>query len=115
MFINFVERIPIILGTPTISHIINIMKEREIDALMTPWVNARVAYLLSVQRATTIMADDLAMEVENAYTGEHINVMTQVLQIEDGSLPQGLMVQNAYTELRKGSKNSVVVVRNSMV
>ena len=24
---NFVERIPIILGTPTISHIINVMKE----------------------------------------------------------------------------------------
>ena len=30
---NFVERIPIILGTPTISCIINVMKEREIDAL----------------------------------------------------------------------------------
>ena len=31
--LNFAERIPIILGTPTISHvIINVMKEREIDA-----------------------------------------------------------------------------------
>ena len=30
-----------------------------------------------------------------------------------GSLLQGLMVQNAYTELRKGSKNVVMVVRNS--
>ena len=30
---NFAERIPIILGTPTISHIINVMKEREIDTL----------------------------------------------------------------------------------
>ena len=30
---NFMERIPIILGTPTISHIVNVMKEREIDAL----------------------------------------------------------------------------------
>ena len=30
---NFVARIPFILGTPTISCIINFMKEKEIDAL----------------------------------------------------------------------------------
>ena len=46
--LKFVEWIPVILGTPTISHIINVMKEREIDALATPWVNARVVHLLSV-------------------------------------------------------------------
>ena len=40
--------------------------------------------------------------------------MTQVLQTEDSDLPQGLTVQNAYTELWKGSKYVVVVVRNSM-
>ena len=40
--------------------------------------------------------------------------MTKVLQIEDGSLPQGLPIQNVYTELQKGSNNVVVVVRNSM-
>ena len=48
-----------------------------------------------------------------AYTWECINVMTQALQTKDGSLPQGLSVQNAYTELQKGSKNIVMVVRNS--
>ena len=41
--LNFVVRIPVILGTPTISCIVNVMKEREIDALATPWVNAQVA------------------------------------------------------------------------
>ena len=41
------------------------------------------------------------------------NVMTQALWAEDGSLPQGLTVQNMYMELRQGSKNAVVVVRNS--
>ena len=46
-----------------------------------------------------------------AHTGE---VMTQALCAEDGSLPQGLTVQNAYTELCNGSKNVTVVVRNSM-
>ena len=45
---NFAKRMPVILGTPTISCIINVMKEREIDALVTPWANARVAHLLSV-------------------------------------------------------------------
>ena len=49
-----------------------------------------------------------------AYTGEGINMMTQALCAEDGSLPQGLTVQNVYTEMCSGSKNVAVVVRNNM-
>ena len=30
---NFAARVPVILGTPTISRIVNVMKEKEIDAL----------------------------------------------------------------------------------
>ena len=41
--------------------------------------------------------------------------MTQVLQTEDSALPQGLTIQNAYTELPKGSKYIVMVVRSSTV
>ena len=41
--------------------------------------------------------------------------MVQALQTEDSSLPQGLTVQNTYTELRQGSKKAVVVVRNNLV
>ena len=52
--------------------------------------------------------------MRRAHTGEGINVMTQTLCAEGGSLLQGLTVQNAYTELSSGSKNVVVVVRNSM-
>ena len=47
---NFAMRVPIILGTPTIGQVINMMKEVEMDALATPWVNARVAHLLAVWR-----------------------------------------------------------------
>ena len=47
--------------------------------------------------------------------GECINVMVQALLTEDGSLPQGLTVQNTYTKLRQGSKKAVVVVRNNTV
>ena len=36
---NLVARVPIILGTPTISCIVNMIKEKEIDALVMPWVN----------------------------------------------------------------------------
>ena len=42
-------------------------------------------------------------------------MISQALHLEDGSLPQGLMVQNVYTELCSGSENVTVVVRNSMV
>ena len=33
---NLVAKVPIILGTPTISHIVNMIKEKEIDALAMP-------------------------------------------------------------------------------
>ena len=46
---DFAAQVPVILGTPTISHVMNMIKEKEIDALATPWVNAWVAYLLVVQ------------------------------------------------------------------
>ena len=93
------------------------MKEAEIDALVMPWVNARVAYLLSVHRMMTVEVGDGIAEEPNpngydqvmftqnvetiepfsshvvpvkagrAYTREHINIMVQALQTEDGSLP----------------------------
>ena len=117
---NFAVRIPVILGTPTISCIVNVMREKEIDALAMPWASGRVAHLLSVHRMTAVKVGDSTMEEvvlvkgEQAYTGGGINVMAQALWNEDGSLPQGLTIQNTYTELRQGSNEAVVVVRNSM-
>ena len=120
------------------------IKEKEVDALAMPWVNAQVAYLLAVQQATATMENEKAAAGESdsteyneivttkdtetidafsshviharmrtAHTGEGINVMTQALCAKDGSLPQCLTVQNAYTELHSGSKNVTVVVKNS--
>ena len=105
------------------------IKEREIDALATPWVNTWVAYLLAVRRATATVGDkkvatgalDLSeydevvttkdtkmidiflsyiihVRVRSAYMGVGLNVMTQALCAEVGSLPQGLTVQNTYTD-----------------
>ena len=53
-FSNFATRVPIILGTPTIAQVINIMKEAEMDALAMPWANARAAHLLAVWRMTPV-------------------------------------------------------------
>ena len=59
---NFAARNPAILGTPTISHIVNVMKGKEINALVMPWANARVAHLLSVCRMAAISIGDKIME-----------------------------------------------------
>ena len=47
-FSNFATRVPVILGMPTIGWVVNVMREAEMDALATPWANARVAHLLAV-------------------------------------------------------------------
>ena len=61
---NFVAKIPVILGTPTISRVVNVMKEVEVGALAMLWVNARVVHLLSVLRMVTMeVGDGLKEEV----------------------------------------------------
>ena len=42
-FSNFAMRVPIILGTPTIGRVVNVMKEAEMETLAMPWANARAA------------------------------------------------------------------------
>ena len=106
--------------------------EVEVDALVMPWANARVAHLLSVHRMMTMEVGDglkeelspdgydqlmhtqnaetteplsshiIPVKTGRAYMGECINIMVQALQTEDGSLLRGLTVQNTYTKLRQG-------------
>ena len=62
---NFVVQIPVILGTPSISQVGNMMKEAEVDALAMLWVNARVVHLLLVCRMVTVeVGDSLKEEVD---------------------------------------------------
>ena len=49
---------------------------------------------------------------KTAFTCVRLNVMTQTLHGDEGPLPQGLMIQNAYTEMCNSSKSIAVVVRN---
>ena len=58
-------QVPVILGTPMISCIVNIIKEKEIDALAMPLVNAQVAYLLAVWQAMATIEDGKAAAGES--------------------------------------------------
>ena len=107
------------------------------DALAMPWANARVAHLLAVHRMMPMEVGDsqegkfdsndndplmytqkaetletfssriIPVKIGKAYLGEHINIMVQALQTQDGTLPPSLTIQNTYTELRKGSKRQL--------
>ena len=142
-FCNFAARVFIILGMPNIGCVVNVMREAEMDALAMPWVNARAVHLLSVHRMMPIEVGNgqeekfdvndydplmytqkaetiepfsshiVPVKTEKVYAGECINAIIQALWTQDGSLPQGLTVQNTYTKLRKGSKKAVVVVWNN--
>ena len=113
------------------------------DALATPWVNARAAHLLAVWRMTPVEVGNdqeegydtdkdsplmytqkaetlepfsshvIPIKTTKAYLGECLNVMVQALSAQDCTLSPGLTVQNMYTELRWGSKKAVVVVQNT--
>ena len=73
----------------------------------------QLMYTQNVETIEPFSSHIVPLKAGRAYTGEHINSMIQASQIEDGSLPQGLTVQNTYTELRQGSKKAVMVVRNN--
>ena len=52
---QFSHRVPLVIGTCTIGHIINIITESEIDWLSTPWATARMAQLLSCQKSMAVL------------------------------------------------------------
>ena len=54
---EFAARVPIILGTPALKRIINVMKESELDKLSTPWAQARISTALSQARVNSIHFD----------------------------------------------------------
>ena len=119
-FSNFVVRVPVILGTPTIGRVVNVMKEAEMDALAMLWVNARAAHLLAIRRMTPVKVGNdceegyntnqevfvmhtqkvetlepfsshvISVKMTEAYLGECLNVMVQALYIQDGTLLPGL-------------------------
>ena len=74
----------------------------------------QVMFIQNIETIEAFSSHVVPVKVEKTYTRGCINIMAQALQTGDSSLPQGLTVQNMYTELWQGSKKAVMVVRNSM-
>ena len=85
--LKFMEQVPIIYGTPTIGCIMNVMKEKERDALAMPWANARVAHLLSVHRATATVLKDQTSESANPNGYNEVVFTKNAKTIEAFSFP----------------------------
>ena len=79
---NFVAQIPVIFGPPTISQVVNVMKEAEIDALAMLWANARVAHLWLVHRMMTREIGDGIMEEPNPDVYDQVMFTQNVETIE---------------------------------
>ena len=95
---NFVVQIPVILGTSTISQVINVMKEAEIDTLVMPLANARVAHLLLVCRMMTMEVGDDTMEEPNSDSYDQVMFTQSVETIEPfSSYMVPVKVGRAYT------------------
>ena len=61
-----------------ISCVINVIKEKEIDTLVMPWVYAQVIHLMSVQRAAVMVEDD--QTAWNSHLGRYNIIVHQEYQ-----------------------------------
>ena len=66
---DFGQRVPLVVGTCTISRLINVIHESEIDSLTTPWSTTRVAQLLSCQLGMAILTSEGAETPEEGASG----------------------------------------------
>ena len=90
------------------------MLENQTSESANPNGYDEVVFMRNAETIEAFSSWVISIKAQKAYTGECIHIMTQALQTEDGTLPQSLTIQNAYTEFQKGSKYVVIVVSNSM-
>ena len=131
---------PVILGTPTIFQVMEVIKESEISKLAVPWASLRVSWLMRGihARMSQLNVDDVApLSVDEVVRVSHkckippfghkvihssvglvlqgyrMNVMTHGLEKRSPLLPLGVDVQRAYAMLAAGSNRVAVVLRNN--
>ena len=78
------------------------------------WVDMTKVLTKNTETINAFSSHVITTKANTAHTGKRIDMMTQVLRVEDGSLPQGLMVQNVYTQAEKGEQNAIMVVRTAL-
>ena len=128
---------PVILGTPTIYRVMEVIKESEISKLAVPWASSQVSWLMRdvVAKLGQVMVNDIAnkpivpLHVDEvvrvaskctvppfghkAIHGYKMNMMTHGLEKWSPSLPLGIDVQTVYATLADGSNRITVVLRNN--
>ena len=55
---DFSKRVPLVIGTCTLSCMVNVIKESELDMLSPPWVVVHASTLLSIRWGTTTSDDE---------------------------------------------------------
>ena len=134
---------PVVLGTPTLFRVMEVIKESEITELAVPWANSRLSWLMRGVHAkmSQLQVNDVANKpplsvdevvrvtskclvppfghkvihgrVGLVLQGYKMNVMTHGLEKRSPLLPLGLEVQSAYATLTTGSGRVPVVLRNN--
>ena len=134
---------PVIMGTPTIYRVMEVIKESEISKLAVPWASSRVSWLMRdiqarlgqmvvndvVNKAILPLNVDEVVRVASkctvppfGYKAIHSKVslvlhgykmMTHGLEKRSPSLPLGIDVQTVYATLADGSNRVSVVLRNN--
>ena len=69
---------PLVLGTCTLGRIINIIKESELDQLVTPWATIRLAQLLSWRGGVEDASQEGTVEGREDDNIEEINVVVEL-------------------------------------
>ena len=87
---DFGQRVPLVMGTCTISRLINVIRESEIDNLATLWLTARLARLLSCQLGTVVPGPEGAETQEEGACGGSPEVNVDELVTVRESIHLGL-------------------------
>ena len=127
---------PVILGTPTLYRVIEVIKESEISKLAVPWASSRVSWLMRdvLAKLGQVVMNDIAnkpimpLHVDEvvrvaskctvppfghkAIHGK-VNLILHGLEKRSPSLPLGIDMQTVYATLADGSNRVTVVLRNN--
>ena len=60
---EFSKQVPLVIGICTLSHMVNMIKESELDMLSPPWEVVHASRLLSIRRGTTTSDDESIRDV----------------------------------------------------
>ena len=86
---SFSRRVPLVIGTCTLEHIINVIKESELEWISTPWAMVCLAHLLS----QCVVADESSTrEASGGWDTPVVEEVDEIVELKDnmcGPIPDG--------------------------